>query len=398
MAERAVTEGHPARATVGLTRGERGVVGVGIVGLLGIAAAGVLLVRDGAATQWFMMVIPLVIAGVAVAGLMALSLTLSQRFNARLSQLREVAMELGMGDLSARAPVDPPDDLGQLGSGLNAMADRISRVLQAQKDLLAGVSHELRSPLARIAVALELIRIELEAARAAAPAGLDRRKPSEGEQLLNDIHEETALLERHISRLLEAQRVGVDRVLVQRAEVCVDELIDNVMHRERHRLEKQGFTVELDLKSDYAVVSGDENALDRVISTLVENSVQHAGDGDAADGHVIEKALRIESARDPLGGVYRIMDRGPGLTIEQCTRVFEAFFRTDASRNANTGGTGLGLYLVKRITEAHGGSARALPRPGGGLIVELRLPLLGQKEFTETVRMQALSPGVDSEP
>jgi signal transduction histidine kinase len=76
------------------------------------------------------------------------------------------------------------------------------------------------------------------------------------------------------------------------------------------------------------------------------------------------------------------------LTPEQCTRVFEAFYRTDRSRDAKTGGTGLGLYLVKGIAEGHGGTARAMPREGGGLTIELRLPVHGQREQRETVRMQ----------
>jgi signal transduction histidine kinase len=280
------------------------------------------------------------------------------------------------------------DELGLLGLSLNAMADRVARVLQAQKDLLAGVSHELRSPLARIEVALELIRIELVAGRDQAPQGLERRRESPGEQLLGEIHEEVVLLERHIQRLLEAQRVGVDRVLVVRKPLSLDDLVQTVVRRETHRLELLGFGLEVVLDSGHAVLNGDENALDRVLSTLVENAVQHAGEGEAADGRKVERALRIETARDELHAIVRVHDRGPGLTPEQCTRVFEAFYRTDRSRDAKTGGTGLGLYLVKGIAEGHGGTARAMPREGGGLTIELRLPVHGQREQRETVRMQ----------
>lgn len=353
--------------------------------LLAIACSAVLLLR-GAPLLWSCLA--LLVAGAGVAAKLVVMLTLTQRDAARLSQLRDVACEIGLGDLTVRAPDEPADDVGQMGLALNAMADRVSRVLQAQRDLLAGVSHELRSPLARIEVALELIRIELTGARKHAPDGVDRRQNA-GEQLLGEVHEEVVLLERHIERLMEAQRIGVDRVLMVRKELSLDDMVGTVMRREKHRLEQLGFSVELVLDSKRAVLFGDENALDRVVSTLVENAVQHAQGPATADGTAL-RALRIETGRDESHAIVRVMDRGPGLTSEECQRVFEAFYRTDRSRNANTGGTGLGLYLVKRIAEAHGGTARAVPREGGGLSIELRLPVQGGRDLQKaTVRMQA---------
>lgn len=353
--------------------------------LLAIAAAAVMLLR-GMPLLWSSAA--LLAAGAGVAVLLVMMLTVTQRAATRLSQLRDVAAEIGLGDLTARAPVEPSDEVGQMGLALNAMADRVARVLQAQRDLLAGVSHELRSPLARIEVALELIRIELAGGRQQAPEGLDRRQNA-GEQLLGEVHEEVVLLERHIERLMEAQRIGVDRVLMARKELSLDDLVGTVMRREKHRLEQLGFAVELELQSNRAVLFGDENALDRVVSTLVENAVQHASQGTAADGTAV-RALRVETGRDDMHAIVRVMDRGPGLAPEECQRVFEAFYRTDRSRNANTGGTGLGLYLVKRIAEAHGGTARAVPREGGGLSIELRLPVQGGRDQQQaTVRMQA---------
>jgi len=372
---------------LGLHRGEWAVVAIGIAGLVAVAVGGVLAVQNLAASQRTPVAFALLAGGLAIGALLALSLTLSQRTAGRVQQLRDVAAEWGLGDLSVRAPGSPNDDVGALGLALNAMADRIARVLQAQKDLLAGVSHELRSPLARMQVAVELVRQEL--APVADDAADVQRRHEASEQLLAEILEEVMLLERHIERLLEAQRVGVDRVLPQRTELDLDQLLRDVLRRETHRLQRLAFAVEVDLQCGAAVV-GDVNALDRVVSTLIENVVQHAGDAALGAGGGSAKSLRIESARDELGAWVRVLDRGPGLTPEQCPRVFEAFFRTDASRASHTGGTGLGLYLVKRISEAHGGSARAMPRPGGGLVIELRLPLLGQKELKETVKMQAV--------
>ena len=238
-------------------------------------------------------------------------------------------------------------------------------------------------------VALELIRIELESARARAPEGRDRRK-SDGEELLEEMHEEVRLLEEHIGRLLEAQRVGTERVLLHRSEVAIDALAQTVLRRERHRLERLGFAFELTLDSLGSVVPGDANALDRVLSTLIENVIRYASQDTSKDGVPCAPQLDIETGRDEGGAILRVMDRGPGLTADECTRVFEAFYRSPSARAKIAAGSGLGLFLVKRTVQAHDGSVSALPRPGGGLIIEVRLPVSGQTELRETVKIRAV--------
>ena len=379
---------RPHLPPLGLVRGEIFAVAVAIATLSALGAAAVTAWQSHmtlAGTE----ASALFAASVGTAILLAICLTLTQGLRERARQLREIAVEIGLGDLSVRAPIEPLDDLGALGQSLNAMAERIARMLQAQKDLLAGISHELRSPLARIEVALELIRIELERERARAPHGKDRRR-NEGEELLQELHEEVRLLEDHIGRLLEAQRVGMDRVLLHRGDVAIDALVQTVLRRERHRLERLGFQFELTLDSLGSVVSGDANALDRVISTLVENVIRYAAHDTVIDGQPCPPCLQIETNREPSGAVIRVMDRGPGLTIDECTRVFEAFYRSAIARAHSAVGSGLGLFLVKRTVEAHNGTVRALHRPGGGLIIEMHLPVIGQTELRETVKIQAV--------
>lgn len=391
---------RPAAAQALLTRGDGWLVLLCVVGLIPLAVALVLAVRSDIEAHLGLVVALHLAVALALAGMLAAAMSLLQRIWGRLGRLRETAIELGSGDLSVRAPAEPLDEFGQLGLALNTMADRIGRLLQAQRDLLSGVSHELRSPLARVEVALELLRIELGAgASDAGGAGAEaqRQRNAACLGLIEEIQEEVQLLEQHIARLLEAQRVGAEGALPRRAEVQIDALIAKVLHRERHRLQQAGWKVETELRAATSKLMGDENALDRALSTLVENAVQHAGEGTADDGRAISKELRIESHADEAGwAVLRWLDRGPGLTIEQCQQVFEAFFRSDRSRSTRTGGTGLGLYLVRRIVEAHGGTARALPRPDGGLIVELRLPLLGsRREVQQTTRMSLSELGPD---
>ena len=373
---------------LGLVRGEILAVAVAIATLSALGAAA-LTVQQSHMTLAGTELAALFAAAVGTAILLAIALTLTQGLRERARALREVAVEIGLGDLTARAPSELHDDLGALGQSLNAMAERIARMLQAQKDLLAGISHELRSPLARIEVALELIRIEMEREAANAPQGKDRRKHA-GEDLLQELHEEVRLLEEHIARLLEAQRVGMDRVLLHRSEVDLDALAQTVLRRERHRLERLGFEFELTLDSLGSVVSGDANALDRVISTLIENVIRYAAHDSAIDGQPCPPSLQIETNRDQNGAILRVMDRGPGLSPEECTRVFEAFYRSPSARARIAIGSGLGLFLVKRTVEAHNGTVVALARPGGGLIIEIRLPVVGQTELRETVKIQAV--------
>ncbi len=371
-----------------LSHGERLLVAVSMLALVTIAASLVLVVRSAAPEHLGLLVGLHLAALLLVTGLLAMALSQLQRNAARLKVLRDVATELGVGDLAARAPTEPLDDFGQLGLGLNVMADRIGRLLQAQRDLLAGISHELRSPLARMEVALELIRQEFLRGRAAAPGGVDRRR-SDGEQLVEELEEEVRLLERHIARLLEAQRIGAEGALPQRREFNLDKLIAAVVDRERRRLQGLSWQVEVALTLGDARMMGDENALDRVFSTLLENAVQHAAEGVDGTGRTVQRQLRVETRRDEAGAaIVAVLDRGPGLAPDECQLVFEAFYRTDRSRSTTTGGTGLGLYLVKRIAESHGGSARASPREGGGLVIEVRLPLAGLgRESKETIRM-----------
>lgn len=361
--------GRPPPLRWGLRSDEWLLLAMGVTTLALVAASLVVLLGLGWSAHAGVVVALHAAAALSATATLVQALTALQRGAARLAQLTDVAAELGSGDLSVRAATAPLDGFGQLGLALNVMSERIGRLLQAQKDLLAGVSHELRSPLARIEVALELLRGELAQVARGAPT-------TDGLQLLDEVGQEVALLERHIARLLEAQRVGADGALLQRRSVRLDPLVATVLHRERHRLQQLAWQVDVSLGVGDRLLMADENALDRVVSTLVENAVRHAADGVAEDGRVVVRALRVETSTDASGrAVLRVMDRGCGLDAEARQRVFEPFFRGDRSRSQATGGTGLGLYLVKRISEAHGGSARVLPRDGGGLVVEVWLPL-----------------------
>ena len=340
-------------------------------------AALVLLLRVSAQVPVIYLVSGLIATNVAASVLLYLLVAVArERLRTRLGAIRDAAHELGGGDLSVEMP-EGEDDLGAMGASLNTMRARVARLLNAQRDLLSGVSHELRSPLARIEVGLELIDMELEG--------------DSDHELIVGIREEVALLERHIARLLEAQRVTRDRVVLRKQPVSIDALIETVVDRERNRLKKLGWDLQLALNAADAEIQGDANALDRIFSTLFENAIRHASTPADSAQEIAEQwrpSLRVESVLDDKGLIVRFMDRGPGLSDDQCVQVFEPFFRGDRSRNTATGGTGLGMYLTRNIMRAHRGDVLARPREGGGLVVEMRFPLRGQSELKETMRVQ----------
>ncbi len=388
-----------------------------VVGLSAAGVAAVLVVRQGGLSGWNALIVGLLLLTAASVVAYYVLVTLArQRLHDRLALMRDAAHELGGGDLSVAVP-EGDDDLGALGASLNTMRSRVARLMTAQRELLSGVSHELRSPLARIEVAMELIDMEL--------AG------DEEHELIIGVREEVALLERHISRLLEAQRVTRDRIVLTRRALVVDTLLAQVIARERLRLQKLGWRLDVKLDAGDHEILGDENALDRVFSTLIENAIRHAASpgpeaaysgafeavqvtepppdtesdstavvatpdsaelaaDDSPPGQAVtwRPSLRIETEISELGLLVRFLDRGPGLGPEQCTRVFEPFFRGDQSRSTATGGTGLGMYLTRNILRAHGGDVLARPRDGGGLMVELCLPLRTTKVLKETMRVQ----------
>ena len=246
------------------------------------------------------------------------------RLTRRLERLQSRVEALGRGDLSARAPVEGRDEVADLARSFNRAAERIQGLVEAQRRQLAFASHELRSPLARLRVALEMLRGD-DAVRAGAA---------------RDVAELDAL----ISELLEASRleaVGAG----ERAEP----------------LDLLGLLAEEAARTD-AVVSGepvelrgDARLLRRLVRNLLDNARRHAADS--------EVTARVE--RTPRGARLLVADRGPGVPESERERIFEPFYRPPGAPETGSG-FGLGLALVRQIARAHGGDVACRPRAGGG--------------------------------
>jgi signal transduction histidine kinase len=268
-------------------------------------------------------------------GLLALALALgawplTRRLTGRLERLRRGVEGLGQGDLTARVAVEGRDEVAGLAESFNRAAERIEALVGSQRRMLAFASHELRSPLARLRVSLEML-----AGETALKTGAAR-----------DIAELDGLL----GELLETSRV--EALGAARTE-DVDVLA--LMAEEAAR-------VGADVTGDPAMVKGDPRLLRRLVRNLLDNARRHGG-GTAIEGNV---------TRDGSGARFTVADRGPGVPEAERERIFEPFYRPAGS--AETGeGYGLGLALVRQIARAHGGDARCVPRDGGGSAFEVTL-------------------------
>ena len=256
----------------------------------------------------------------------------SRRLTRRLERLRAGVEGLAAGDLRARVPVEGRDEVAVLARSFNHAADRIEALVVAQRTLLASASHELRSPLARIRVALELM-------------GADR--PDLRERVARDIGE----LDELIGELLLASRL---RTVEQLEHAEVLDLLGLVA--------EEAARSGAEVAGQPAPVRGDARLLRRLVRNLLENAARHG-------------APPVEATVEPLAGRVRlrVCDRGPGVPSDERDRIFEPFYRI-RSRPLPEGGSGLGLALVREIARRHGGEARCLGREGGGSCFEVELP------------------------
>jgi signal transduction histidine kinase len=263
-----------------------------------------------------------------LAGALALgAYPVARRIAGRLERLQARVDALGAGDLQARVQVEGCDEVAELARTFNRAADRIERLVNAQKNVLAGASHELRSPLTRMRMAIELL-----------PA---IERPELRAQLFKDIAE----LDELIDELLLASRLdALDRPL-RTEELDVLALLAEEAARTGAQVSGQPM-----------LIQGDARLLRRLMRNLLENARRYAG-GSAVEGHVEALAQ---------GGVrVTVCDRGSGIAEDERARIFQPFYRPMGTKEGE-GGVGLGLALVREIARHHGGDVSYVPREGGG--------------------------------
>lgn len=306
--------------------------------------------------------------GIAIAiitsGLMCYLLAWSM--TSPVTRLRRAAQSLAAGDLSARtgAPAGGrSDELTELMRDFDRMAERIEGLVDSQSRLLKDVSHELRSPLARLSVALGLAR--QRATPEVAP---------ELESSLNRIELEADRLNQLIQRLLTISRLESGTDGLRKTMLSLRELVEQVAHDAEYETPGRGCRVTADVTADAAdkfLVEADPDLLRSAVENVVRNATRYT-----AEGTTVEVRLERQQAAHGNGDeiVVRVSDSGPGVPDEALPKIFEPFYRLDDARNRQTGGAGLGLSIADRAVRLHGGQLRASNRKEGGLEVEIRIP------------------------
>jgi two-component system sensor histidine kinase CpxA len=235
------------------------------------------------------------------------------------------------------------------------MAERLEQLVSSQRRRLGDVSHELRSPLARLEVALELAR---------------RRAGDSAAEALDRIGRESRRLDELIGQLLSLERMSSHEAESDRRRVDLGRLLGEVVADARFEAETGGRTVTLFVERD-ATVLGSAELLRSALENVVRNAVAHAPAGTAVD-----VSLAVTGAAEQRGAaLITVRDRGPGVPEVELGRLFEPFHRVSEARDRQSGGVGLGLAITRRAVEWHGGTVAASNHPDGGLEVAIRLPL-----------------------
>jgi signal transduction histidine kinase len=267
--------------------------------------------------------------------------------------LQRVVDRFGKGDLAARLNSRRKDELGQLSRSFDQMADRIQTLLGAERRLLMDISHELRSPLARLSVAIELARTS--------------PKP---EPHFNRIEKEAERLNELVSELLQVTRAEGDPKQRKLDPVDLRELLEDVVEDARLEAQARGCDVDLRASDSELALKGDEELLRRAMENVIRNAIRYEPQGSS-----VEVTASCESNRM----MVRVRDHGPGVPPGTEQRLFDAFYRVEEDRDRVSGGVGLGLAIARRSVELHEGTIRARnAQPGLEVTIELPAKVLAR--------------------
>jgi signal transduction histidine kinase len=275
---------------------------------------------------------------------------LASQFAEPLNQLAQVVEHFGDGDLSARIHSKRKDEIGNLAMVFNRMADQIQTLLRSQHQLLQDISHELRSPLTRLGVAVELTRSD-----------------SERENAIAQVHKEVDRLTTLLEGLIQMTRVEGDPQARQLQKVTVDDLLRQLV--EDCNIEASAHHCRVVMQCEPGLtMKADTELLRRAIENVLRNAIRYAPPNSD-----IEVTLQRKESNASIA----VRDYGPGVPQDALDHIFDAFYRVDSSRDMSTGGIGLGLSIAQRAVRFHQGQVRA-ENANPGLRVSFELPLQAQ--------------------
>ncbi len=285
---------------------------------------------------------------------------LTRYLTAPILGLREMSQKLAAGDLSARTTsglVQRQDEIGDLVRDFNAMASRIEELISRQRQLISDVSHELRSPLARLNVALDLGR---------------QRKGDD--PAFEQMEEDIRILDELIGRLLTIAKLDMSAPQVPMMDLDLADVLSQVARDAEFESKEPKGVIRL-TSAEKCIVRGNAELLHSAIENVIRNAIRYTDSGTSVE-------VRMEPESSASGAKIRLVvrDHGPGVPESELKNIFQPFYRIADARDRKSGGTGLGLAIADRVVRIHGGTIRAENAAPRGLSVEIVLPVSPVRE------------------
>lgn len=288
---------------------------------------------------------------IAIAVAVIIAFLLSRRILAPVKALTLAARRWGRGDLSERVRLKDKGEMGELAQAFNSMAGDLERAEKLQRDMIADVAHELRTPLSNIRGYLEAVRDGVV-------------KPDA--ETIRSLDEEAALLSRLVDDLQELALAEAGELKLVRQTEDITGVINQAIAATQAQATAKGISFQADLPAGLPLGDIDFQRISQVLHNLLDNAVAHTGNGG-----VITVTARPQNNWVEVS----VSDTGEGIPSEELPNIFERFYRVDKSRTRATGGSGLGLTIAKRLVEAHGGQIEVQSEVGKGSRFTFTIPV-----------------------
>ena len=288
---------------------------------------------------------------IAAAVALAMARWLARGMTQPLRDMAQAARKMEIGDYSQRVHTRSRDEVGQLAAAFNGMSTELESLERLRRDLVANVSHELKTPISALRAHLENLL-----------DGVEQPNPETLEVMLS----QSERLGRLVEQLLDLSRLESGELPLHREEISLAPLVHEV--RSEIEVARAGaeVSIEEDVPEDLPPVFVDRERVHQVLFNLLDNAVRLTPPG----GAVMVSAHRHDGSVD-----VHVADTGPGIAPEHLPRLFERFYRVDPARSAKDGGTGIGLAIARSVVEAHGGRIRAESEEGKGSVFTFELPV-----------------------
>ena len=300
--------------------------------------------------------------GLVILVVAGLGLLLFRRLTQRLRRVQHAVMAFEQGDFEERIDADSSDEIGQLATSFNRMADTLVDTMEElrqadrmRRELVANVSHDLRSPLASIQGYLETVHMK--------DGDL---APEERQRYVKTALRNARRLNDLVSELFELSKLETEQVEPTMEPFPIAELVQDVVMQYEPQADEQGLTLRADLPERHARAVADIGLVERALSNLIDNAIHYTPEGGAV-------CVRLSNEVQDV--CVEVQDTGPGIPEDELPHIFERFYRVDKSRDRDSGGAGLGLAIANTILELHDQSLEVESTVGEGTTFRFRLPV-----------------------